>query len=273
MKKSSILIVCIVLTIRVYAQPNVDCIGYNEFYLLKTNTEVKGQLKIKASELKSNSSAEQVFGTNYTPKKYIDAYNAGTYNSIEYKNGLTLNIPENNNASIKFKITSSDYTLYLSSGQSIKVGMKSENCDFIGIPPFFWHNIVYVVYNTTLSMIPISLQQERAAILQEMAGIDQMIRGHVSEQSFELTRHGKTIIQGPYYILQRREEGKNNCQRVPEHELDAIVAAVEGHQRFQTLATRYAALTEQMTWNNQTPEVKKKFRRFWRSSSPKRPPA
>ena len=122
-------------------------------------------------------------------------------------------------------------------------------------------------------MTPISLQQERDAILQEMAGIDQMIRGHLSEQSFKLTRHGKTIVQGPYYILQRREQGKNNCQRVPESERDAIVAAVEGHRRFQTLAARYAVLTEQMAWNNQTPEIKKKFRRFWRSISPKPPPA
>jgi len=154
-----------------------------------------------------------------------------------------------------------------------KVGMKSEKCDFVGISLFLGHNIVYDIYNITSSMTSISLQQERAAILQEMAGIDQMIRGHVSEQSFEVTRHGKTVIQGPYYILQRREEGKNNCQRVPEHELDAIVAAVESHQRFQTLAARYAALTEQMTWNNQTPDVKKKFRRFWRSISPKPPPA
>ena len=101
---------------------------------------------------------------------------------------------------------------------------------------FLGHKIVYDIYNLTFAMTSISLQQERAAILQEMAGIDQMIRGHVSEQSFAVTRHGKTVIQGPYYILQRREEGKNNCQRVPEPELDAIVAAVESHQRFQTLA-------------------------------------
>ena len=32
----------------------------------------------------------------------------------------------------------------------------------------------------------------------------------------------------------------------------------------------YAALTEQMTWQNQTPDIKKKFRRFWQPTSPKR---
>ena len=120
-------------------------------------------------------------------------------------------------------------------------------------------------------MKTISIQQERAALLQEIATIDQMIRGHVSEQTFQVKRHGQTVTQGPYYILQRREDGKNNCQRVLDQERDAIVAAVEGHQRFQTLTARYAALTEQMTWNNQTLGVKKKFQRFWRSISLKRP--
>lgn len=118
-----------------------------------------------------------------------------------------------------------------------------------------------------------SLQQERATILQEMANIDQMIRGHVSAQTFKVKRDGRIVIQGPYYLLQRREQGKNNCQRVLDSEREAIVAAVDGHHRFQQLAARYAALTEEMTWNNQTPDLKKKFRRFWHSISPRRPPA
>ena len=70
-------------------------------------------------------------------------------------------------------------------------------------------------------------------------------------------------------MLQRRENGKNNCQRVGPEELDAIVAGVEAYQRFQKLAERYARLTEQLTWEQQTTGVKKKFQRFWRPSSRK----
>ena len=121
-------------------------------------------------------------------------------------------------------------------------------------------------------MLTLSLQQQRQRILDEMAQIDHMIRGHLSEQTYQVRRDGQTITQGPYFLLQRRESGKNNCQRVSAKELDAIVAGVQGHQRFQELATRYAALTEQMTWSQQTPDVKKKFRRFWPFTSPKRPP-
>jgi hypothetical protein len=118
-------------------------------------------------------------------------------------------------------------------------------------------------------MISPSLQQERSQILEEMARIDRMIRGHLSQQTYQLKRGGKTVTQGPYFLLQRRQNGKNNCQRVGAEELEAIVAGVEAHQRFQELVERYAALTEQMTWDQQIPDIKKKFRRFWRPTSRK----
>jgi hypothetical protein len=106
-----------------------------------------------------------------------------------------------------------------------------------------------------------------------MARIDQMIRGHVSQQTYKVHRHGKTLSQGPYYVLQRRENRRNNCQRVAQDELQSILHAVEAHDRFQKLAQRYAALTEQMTWEQQSAAIKKKFRRFWQPSSPKPPSA
>jgi hypothetical protein len=115
-----------------------------------------------------------------------------------------------------------------------------------------------------------SIQQQRSSILEEMALLDRMIRGHVSQQTYHKKRGDQTVTQGPYFLLQRRENGKNNCQRVGAEELDSIVSGVEAYARFQELADRYAQLTEQMTWNEQSPSVKKKFQRFWRSSSRKR---
>ena len=122
-------------------------------------------------------------------------------------------------------------------------------------------------------MISVSLQQERSGILEEMAQIDRMIRGHVSQQTYQVQRGGQTVTQGPYHLLQRRENGKNNCQRVGADELESIVAAVQAHDRFQKLAQRYAALTERMTWDQQGASIKKKFQRFWRPTSRKRPSA
>jgi len=122
-------------------------------------------------------------------------------------------------------------------------------------------------------MVLPTLQQQRARILEEMAGIDHMIRGHLSTQSYRVERAGQTLIQGPYHVLQRHQDGRNQSQRVSDQELEMISANVLAYKRFKELADRFAALTEQLTWDKQSEVVKKKFRRFWQATSPKRPPS
>jgi hypothetical protein len=121
-------------------------------------------------------------------------------------------------------------------------------------------------------MISPSLQQQRAQILEEIGRIDSMIRGHLSQQTFQRKRASGTAAYGPYHILQRHEKGANNCQRISDQELEFITQAVQGHARFQELTRRYAELTEQLTWDQQSAQVKKKFQRFWRPTSRKRSP-
>src|ERR1019366_10124022 len=106
----------------------------------------------------------------------------------------------------------------------------------------FWavYCMCHIQHNQT--MISPSLQQERARLLEKMAHIDRMVRDHVSQQTYQVQRGERTVTQGPYHLLQRRENGRNNCQRVGADELDFIVQAVERHDRFQTLAQRYAAI-------------------------------
>src|SRR6266478_3721227 len=104
-------------------------------------------------------------------------------------------------------------------------------------------------------MTTLTIQQERSHNLEQMAQMDHMIRGQVSQQTYQTQRAGQTITQGPYFLLQRREKGKNNCQRVGPDELESIVSSVQSYHRFQELAQRYAALTEQMTWNEQSAGV------------------
>jgi len=115
-----------------------------------------------------------------------------------------------------------------------------------------------------------TLQEQRAQILIQMASIDHMIRGHVSTQTYRVQRHGQIILQGPYHVLQRHQEGRNQCQRISDPELDLISSQVLAYKRYMELAERFAALTEQITWNEQSETVKKKFRRFWQPTSPKR---
>lgn len=118
-----------------------------------------------------------------------------------------------------------------------------------------------------------SLQEQRARILEEMAGIDHMIRGHLSTQTYRVQRHGQTILQGPYYVLQRHHHGRNQSQRVSDQEVDLIAAHVLAYKRYLELADRFASLTEAATWDQQPQSLKKKFRRFWRPASRKRRPS
>jgi len=116
-----------------------------------------------------------------------------------------------------------------------------------------------------------SLHEERARILHEMTSIDQMIRGHVSSQTYQVQRAGQTVTQGPYYVLQRHQDGRNLSTRINEQEVELISRHVLAYKRYMELAERYAALSEQLTWQQQDATVKKKFRRFWPAISPKRP--
>lgn len=120
-------------------------------------------------------------------------------------------------------------------------------------------------------MILPTLQQQRARVLQEMASIDHMIRGHVSTQTYRHVRpDGQTVLQGPYFLLQRHQDGRNQSQRIDERDVEMISAHVLAYKRYRELSERFASLTEQLTWDQQSEAVKKKFRRFWRATSPKR---
>ena len=118
------------------------------------------------------------------------------------------------------------------------------------------------------------LQFRRRQILQEMAAIDRLRRGHLSQQFFKSTRQGKTCRQGPYYVLQRWFEGKNLCERVPTDQVETIRQGVQGYQRFRQLAEEFAAVSEEITLQaNSLPEVKKKAKRPPNKSSSRKPPA
>ena len=118
------------------------------------------------------------------------------------------------------------------------------------------------------------LQHRREQILQEMATIDRLRRGHLSQQFFQSTRQDKPCRQGPYYVLQRWFEGKNLCERVPADQVQTVRQGVEGYQRFQQLAQEFAAVSEEITLQaDQIPEVKKKPKRPPNKSGSRKPPA
>jgi hypothetical protein len=104
-----------------------------------------------------------------------------------------------------------------------------------------------------------ALQQQRSSLLDQMAALDRMERGRLSEQFLKGQKDGQPVLRGPYYVLQRRWGEQILKERVPRNRLVLVQADIQRHEQFQKLADRYAEVTEQMTRLLDTqPELKKK---------------
>jgi hypothetical protein len=116
-----------------------------------------------------------------------------------------------------------------------------------------------------------SLQQQRSVLLDQMAALDRMEQGRLSEQFLKGEKDGQPVTRGPYYVLQRRLGRKILKERVPRDRLPAVQADIKGHEEFQQLARRYVQITEEMTrWQDADPELKKKPSPFKPTRSRKR---
>ena len=104
-----------------------------------------------------------------------------------------------------------------------------------------------------------ALQQQRSSLLDQMAALDRMERGRLSEQFLKGQKDGQPVLRGPYYVLQRRWGEQILKERVPRVRLALVQADIQRHEQFEKLADRYAEVTEQMThWLDAQPELKKK---------------
>jgi hypothetical protein len=104
----------------------------------------------------------------------------------------------------------------------------------------------------------------RQQILQQIAAIPAMERGKLSAYTFK-DRSPRAI---PHQKLQTWEEGKNHTRFVPENEIPAVQAALEGYAQYQELTREYADLVIGETRQNIAGSKKNQSRR--RSSSPKK---
>ena len=101
-------------------------------------------------------------------------------------------------------------------------------------------------------------EARRRQILRNMAGIDCMEKGRLSEEYRERYEDGETLRLGPYFKHQMWENGRNVSRRVPTAEVDQLRKAVDGYHQFEELADEYAQVTIEMTRRAATEESKKK---------------
>lgn len=116
--------------------------------------------------------------------------------------------------------------------------------------------------------MPPSNEQRRDQILHEIRQIQRLRRGTLSEQYFERRlAAGGTRRQGPYYVLQRQQEGRKISQRIQADQADQVREDIEGYEQFVRLSTEWVELTEHMTCAADVTESKKKPSGFKRSVS------
>ena len=120
--------------------------------------------------------------------------------------------------------------------------------------------------NTTVQ----ELEVRRNAILEEMRSIRSMRRGTINEQHFKTRLKGKKgiVLQGPYYVLSRREGEKTVSKRLRSAaELEQARKEVVAHKRFMTLCREFEQLTTKLgELERKEPDVeeeKKRFRLPW----------
>ena len=88
-------------------------------------------------------------------------------------------------------------------------------------------------------------RMQQTEILQEMATITRMRKGHLTEQyNRKQTADGSERRWGPYYTLQAWVGGKNRSERIPAEQSAAVRQDLENYATFSTLCDRYIQVSE-----------------------------
>lgn len=93
------------------------------------------------------------------------------------------------------------------------------------------------------------LEARRNAILEEMRSIRSMRRGTINEQHFKTRLKGRRemVLQGPYYVLSRREGEKTVSKRLRSPaELERARKDVAEYKRFMDLCQEFERLTARL---------------------------
>ncbi len=79
---------------------------------------------------------------------------------------------------------------------------------------------------------------DRHDLLQQIAAISTMERGKLSTYS----PNAGPAAAGPYFKLQRWENGENHTRHVPSEDVPAVEAALAGFAQYKQLTEQYAQL-------------------------------
>jgi hypothetical protein len=108
------------------------------------------------------------------------------------------------------------------------------------------------------------LETRRNAILEEMRSIRSMKKGTINEQYFKVPLKGneEARLQGPYYVLSRREGKKTVSERLSgTAEVEQARNDVAAYKRFSLLCREFERLTAQLGELERKPGMERQKKR------------
>ena len=115
------------------------------------------------------------------------------------------------------------------------------------------------------------LEARRNAIIEQMRSIRSMRRGTINGQHFKTRLKGRkgVVLQGPYYVLSRREGEKTVSKRLTSAaELEQVRKDVAEYKRFLVLCQEFERLTARLgELERGEPDLEREKKRFRSPSS------
>lgn len=91
------------------------------------------------------------------------------------------------------------------------------------------------------------IEARRRVLVKSMLGLRSMCRGALSEQYLKGQRaDGEEVERGPYYVLSRWVQGKNQSRRVRADEASEVKRDLANHEEFERLCEEFSQLTEEL---------------------------
>ena len=121
--------------------------------------------------------------------------------------------------------------------------MKSD----LGLASFFLSGYIVSVTDTIPKedIMATTLAARKAAVLEQLMGIDGARRGQLSPQYYtRKTADGRTVRQGPYYVWQRYVKGQKRSVRVNRQQIDRVQKELERGREVQAILDELWALLE-----------------------------
>jgi hypothetical protein len=117
-----------------------------------------------------------------------------------------------------------------------------------------------------------TLQERRAAAVDQLLGIESARRGQLSEQYYQRkTADGRATKQGPYYVWQRYVKGKKRSVRVPKDQVARVEAELQQGEQVEVIMDELWEVFERMAQEQDSASKKKPKRSKQRAKArPKR---